>query len=858
MKVKKFFKNNLEYFISGLIILLIFTIFYALFDVFPFGSNTIAHYDMAAQIIPISELVFDFLNGKSPLFYSTSFLTGANTFGYLIYFILSPFSLLMLAGGEGNLFFSLNIVFVLKLITICCVSIWFLKKYFPNLSPLKILILSLSYTFCGYMLLMYTFLSFLDYLIYAPLLVHFFYKMKETNNFLPLSFIIFFMILTCFSLGSFTLLYLFIIFGAYFFIVTEKIERANLITNTILALVVGISFALPILLPSFITYLSSGRSEVSSIFSPTHPYSLPTKIMTAIGEVILCTFAIVYIFKCDKKDKINRFLIFVETLTLVTILFEKILIVLNGGSIFGYYSRFGFVGAFTTLIISAKYLNSLQLDNKINKLFLCINYLISIIFCTLLFVCVYHAAVPLSKVIAYQSTTWAHLIIWFVFMVILILPLVFSLILKRYIGKNLLVTTFLLTLALITSNTIFFFSGGVLETTPYTTLQNLCSEIQDDARVKFYTSEYYALNQTMYNVASTSGFSSLADKESLNTLDLLGYGTSSNYSVSFGGTILSDMIVNNKYVVYPSQIDRDYLNFLGSENGLYLYENTLCLDSAFVFHDEITETSDRVLIQQQIFESLGGEGTLLNKADVRLSFENCEIQGDKIVVIDKKKPATIQYGCRLNNGELLYLYYRPSDNVSELIIDTCSVMYEGFVELLPKYSFIPNIAFNTIVITEDIFLKSLEFYTLDYSLLENLNTISSPVTKDYNKITSTISLNENSTIMLPYTTLDGYTLYVNGQKQTFTNDFLSFMTFELSAGTNEIEIVFNNPLHKYILIGFIIGAIFIVIAFVVYHYKEKISKKFIIIAFSIILGAFLTFFIAFPTTVQLLQFVGIF
>lgn len=857
MKVKKFLKNNLEYFISGLIILLIFTIFYALFDVFPFGSNTIAHYDMAAQIIPISELVFDFLNGKSPLFYSTSFLTGANTFGYLIYFILSPFNLLMLAGGEGNLFFSLNIVFVLKLITICCVSIWFLKKYFPNLSPLKILILSLSYTFCGYMLLMYTFLSFLDYLIYAPLLVHFFYKMKETDNFLPLSFIIFFMILTCFSLGSFTLLYLFIIFGTYVFIVTEKDERASLITNTILALVVGISFALPILLPSFITYLSSGRSEVSSIFDPTFVYSMPTKIITAIGEVILCTFAVIYIFKCDKKDKLNRFLLFVEVLTLVTILFDKVLVVLNGGSIFGYFSRFGFVGAFTTLVVSAKYLDNLQPVDKTSKLFSIVNYFISIFFCALLFVCVYYTAVPLSQTIAYQTASWSHLFIWFVVMVLLILPLVFSLILKRFIGKNLLVTTFLLTLALITSNTIFFFSGGVLETTPYTTSQNLCSEIQDDARVKFYSSEYYALNQTVYNVASISGFSSLADKESLTTLDLLGYGASSNYSVSFGGTILSDMIVNNKYVVYPSQIDRDYLNFLGSENGLYLYENTLCLDSAFVFHDEITETSDRVLIQQQIFESLGGEGTLLNKADVRLSFENCEIQGDKIVITNAKDTASIRYGCRINQNELLYLYYKPSDEVSELTIDSCSVTNEGFIELLPKYSFIPNIAFNTIVITEDIPLKSLEFYTLDYSLLENLNTISSPVTKDYNKITSTISLNENSTIMLPYTNLEGYTLYVNGQEQTFTNDFLSFMTFELSAGTNEIEIVFNNPLHKYILIGFIIGAIFIVIAFIIYHYKEKINKKFILISFSIILGLFLAYFIAYPTTIHLLKLVNI-
>ena len=112
-----------------------------------------------------------------------------------------------------------------------------------------------------------TYLSFLDYLIYMPILVHFFIKMQETNNFLPLSFIIYFMILTCFSLGSFSLLYLFIIFGAYVFIVSEKEDRASLITKTILALVVGVSFALPILIPSFFSYLSSGRSEVLSITS---------------------------------------------------------------------------------------------------------------------------------------------------------------------------------------------------------------------------------------------------------------------------------------------------------------------------------------------------------------------------------------------------------------------------------------------------------------------------------------------------------------------------------------------------------------------------------------------------------------
>ena len=856
MKVKKFFKNNLEYFVSSFIILLIFTIFYVLFDVFPFGSNTIAHYDMAAQIIPISELVFDFLNGKSPLFYSTSFLTGANTFGYLIYFILSPFSLLMLAGGEGNLFFSLNIVFVLKLITICCVSIWFLKKYFPNLSPLKILILSLSYTFCGYMLMMYTYLSFLDYLIYMPILVHFFIKMQETNNFLPLSFIIFFMILTCFSLGSFSLLYLFIIFGAYIFIVSEKEDRASLITKTILALVVGVSFALPILIPSFFSYLSSGRSEILSITSDLSS-STTSRILSAIAEVILCVIAIIYIFTCDKKDKINKFLIFTQTLTLVTIFIGEVLVVFNGGSIFGYYSRFGFVGAFTTLIMAAKYLSNCQEITKPNILFSILSYIMTLTLCVLTFVCLYYVALPISNTLAYQYAPLPYLIAWFIFMILLLFPFIISLIIKKYIGKHFLIITFLLTLTLISSNTMFFFPGGVLETTPYSTLQNLCAEIKDDGRVKFNSSEYYALNQTVYNVSSTSGFSSLADKEAIYTLDALGYPTGVNISHSFGGTLLSDIIVNNKYVVYPYMVNRDYLSLIGSENDLYLYENTLCTGAMFQISNKIEASDDKILIQQQIFESLGGEGNLLKKVDAKLSFINCEVQGDKVVIIDKNKPATIRFGCGVNNNEILYLYFKPSSSLETIVIEDCLLNYESFIELHSEYDIINNIIFNGISVSNDISLSALEFYTLDYTLLENLDIFQTSVSENYNKISTALTVYDDCTVMLPYTNLEGYTLYINGQEQTFTNDFLSFMTFELSAGTNEIEIVFNNPLHKYILIGFIIGAIFIVIAFIIYHYKEKINKKFILISFSIILGLFLAYFIAYPTTIHLLKLVNI-
>ena len=99
-----------------------------------------------------SNLIFDYLKGKTSWFYSTSTGMGANTFGYIIYFILSPFNLLTLIGGEGNQFFVVNIVFALKLICIGCVAVWFMKKYFKNLNMQTITALAIMYTFSAFVI----------------------------------------------------------------------------------------------------------------------------------------------------------------------------------------------------------------------------------------------------------------------------------------------------------------------------------------------------------------------------------------------------------------------------------------------------------------------------------------------------------------------------------------------------------------------------------------------------------------------------------------------------------------------------------------------------------------------------------
>ena len=125
-----FLKKYKDYSITIAIVFAIVLLLYIIWGIFPFGHNSIAHYDMSAQTIPLSELVYDFLQGKSPLFYTTLIGMGANTFGYLAYFILSPFNILALFGGAGNVVCMVNIIMLLKLMLIAYVICWFVKKYF--------------------------------------------------------------------------------------------------------------------------------------------------------------------------------------------------------------------------------------------------------------------------------------------------------------------------------------------------------------------------------------------------------------------------------------------------------------------------------------------------------------------------------------------------------------------------------------------------------------------------------------------------------------------------------------------------------------------------------------------------------
>jgi len=851
LKIKNFLSKNKEYFITSAIIIAIVFSFYLLFGVFPFGTNTIAHYDMLAQTIPLSELIYDFFEGDAPLFYTTKTGLGANTFGYLVYFILSPFNLLTLIGGKGNVIYTVNVVFALKIICIGCIATWFIKKYFKKLSAIQIITLSIMYAFCGYMLFNFTYLSFLDYLIYAPLFIHFFNLLKNNGKIMPLSILIFFLILSCFSLGCFTLLYLLIIFIGYIFICTEKHERKDLIIKVISSCLIGIGLSSWLLLPAFIQYSKSSRNIGLSFFNTNSFTGTSTKIAIAITEIISVIFATIFLIRCDKKNKLNRFLIFVSILTLITIIFDEILIMLNGGSIMGYYSRFGFVGAILTLSLACKYCEEQKSSDYLNKSSIAINYTISIIICILYTISIFVLIRDISPLFTAQNVVFRTLFLYLLIEFVIISSIIYSFLVKKSIGKHFFTTLFIITICISFNNLMIHLTSGIYDTNKFKSVENLTTLINETDRVKLKTYDYIHYNAPTLNISSIDTFSSLVDSGVTNSLYPLGYACTINNNMSCDGTLLSDIIVGNKYILSQYELNYSHLKLIATDQ-FYLYENTLCSGDIKLINQDIELGDDLVENQEVLFKAFGGNGQLLEKyTELDYTFNNCKYNKHtkEFTRINDSKAAEIIINTNnLPKDTILYAVYNyEKENKTELFNDYYFVS-NCILEVVNK---------TTISFYDTFNFSNYTFYTLDINKLNGLfpTTYSSNVEK--NKITSTINLTEKSTVMLPYINIDGYTIKVNGKETQFTNKFLDFMTLELESGENLIEIEFKNPLLKWFIIGIIVSVILVILGIIIFRIRNKFNDKFINATFNGFSIIYLFVFILFPTIVFLMKLFNI-
>ena len=144
---------------------------YACFGLYPFGEKTLSWGDMDQQVVPLLMELQDILRGDSGFFLNLQNAGGMSFYGVFFFFLASPFSFLALFWEKAQLYLLANLLVLLKLSLAAASGAWFFQREYPSLGRGKHLFFGLSYGLCGYGLLYYQNLVWLDMLCLFPLVM---------------------------------------------------------------------------------------------------------------------------------------------------------------------------------------------------------------------------------------------------------------------------------------------------------------------------------------------------------------------------------------------------------------------------------------------------------------------------------------------------------------------------------------------------------------------------------------------------------------------------------------------------------------------------------------------------------------
>lgn len=360
-KFKQTVYNILPYTIICLFVFAIFALFLAQNSIYPFGDKIISSYDMLAQVAPFIEHFFDVIDGKASLFYTTAIAGGADVFGTLAYCCISPFTFVFLLFGKGNVYYATAIVLPLKIACIGVSALFYIRKRFPHINMTGQLALALSYAFCGYLYVANTYISWVDLLIYLPLLALGFNRLIFRGKRALFIVAMCCLIYTCFSISCFSLFLVYPIIILYCVFVLPKQRRKNAIVDVVFSLVASIMFSLPILLPSFVSFMASARKTgiFSNLFNDISADALYQKTSYIATDALVVVFTLLYFAKYGVNRPIDRFLLTAGLITLLPVLCDECCLLLNFGSYYSYSFRFGFLNGFYFLFVASMYADDL-------------------------------------------------------------------------------------------------------------------------------------------------------------------------------------------------------------------------------------------------------------------------------------------------------------------------------------------------------------------------------------------------------------------------------------------------------------------------------------------------------------------
>ena len=895
--IDAFLDKNYALIFAPIFVLALYMVSLFAYGVYPFGDKyTVASYDLSAQICPFIEHLFDVMQGKSTLNYSYAIVGGADVTGTFLYFFISPFSFLFLIFGDGNVEKAASIVMLFKLATIAFAGAWFAKKVFKDIPDVICIGVGVVYTYCGYTFVSNTYINWMDFLIYMPFCVAAFQHFVKTEKFLPFSILMACCVYTCFSIACFSMFTVFPALIVYGLLCVEKERKNKFIAYLCLSFVVTVLISLPVLLPAFMAFIGSARggdlfenlwygftvSEFtgqlenfdSSYFIDTWSTSLYRKWSYILSDAAFVTLTVFWFIRKGLKDPFAKFMLIAGIMTLLPLVVDEAMNLMNMGSYMSYALRFGFLNAiyfFGSACLAIEELckkksplpieepaspeaEGVEMQNEGGMVELSVQAPLlkkretSKLVCTIVLIAfgvIALAGILWLALAGGYKTVWswftdssgtlealdgfasrfAHSlggleVIMFIFPLVAIVTALGAtfLALKKVDPRIVAIV-----LLVVVGTQVVFYNNQLVIGNRSTNhekvadYQTLTAELnaRDDSyfRVKDYDDQWTAPMPLAGDANSFSVFSSIIDKDNFTALELFGYqgnGQNTFKSAHNGGK-------GNRSEEFGDA-------FLG-------YKYFFVYADPNAPNETVEEQLERIERKKPYLKQVTVENE--NHEEVHLQSGDFYVYENTIV---------FPLGYRVNGGEYRFKRENTNNNTNRRM--NLSELYE-FLRGEDLEDFTGEEVVNIKIATD---------------LSEYLWSKAADVEVGAGKITARVTAEEGEALFLNFVASKGYTVTVNGKKAELIDNDLKFLSVALEEGENVVVFTYSSPYATYMAYG---GAIALVgllaVAFVVKKTKlMDVMAKYISWAGVALAVAVTAFFMIFPTCVFIIKLFALF
>lgn len=394
-KVKVFLEKLKPYAIPGFITLAVVVLTLVFKGIWPFGKNRIDYFDNMQQVAPLYAHLWDFMHGKASLWFDWYTGLGTNvSMSISAFSMLSPFNLLLYLVPRDLILESISILTVVKMVFMSVAMYALLNKKFPNLLPPLKTAFAVMYSLCGYVLLYGScFTPWMDIVALFPVLMLSLDRLLYTGK--KVFYIC--MVALCFIinyyLSAMSLIYIFLISGAYILIISERKKWKEYAWNLGIGTVAGMGLSCFVLVPVMVQLSSSQRGSAGGSILSQYLGWLKSAIVTdgtmaafqrwmmLYGMSFLIAVILVGIRKYKNEKKQSIYMLCLAGIALLPMIIEGINLMWHFGSYNGYTLRNGYFIAFTLICMASYYAEKMFSDMPLERKYYIRQIVIAAVLC---------------------------------------------------------------------------------------------------------------------------------------------------------------------------------------------------------------------------------------------------------------------------------------------------------------------------------------------------------------------------------------------------------------------------------------------------------------------------------------------